>query len=140
MLSGWKIKSANVRHVRQDTLRVSEIKPPPLEVVFFRQQRPEKFDQVRGKKMEAKNKQFKLIGETNEWWLFDREKDQGNWKNLKLVLKDKKHKKRNFWFGWDTKQKRMTKTNDTKILKNHYTEFYDQVLEKLTPPVLKIVG
>lgn len=90
--------------------------------------------------MEAKNKQFKLIGETNEWWLFDREKDQGNWKNLKLVLKDKKYKKRNFWFGWDTKQKRMTKTNDTKILKEHYTEFYDQMVERLTPPVLKIVG
>lgn len=90
--------------------------------------------------MENKNKQFKLIGETNEWWLFDREKGTGSWKSLKLVLKDQKYKKRNFWLGWSTKEKRISVNSDSKILKEHYTEFYDQVLERLTPPVLKIAG
>lgn len=90
--------------------------------------------------MEAKNKQFKLIGETNEWWLFDREKDAGNWKSLKLVLKDKNQKKQNFWFGYNSKDQRISNTNDVKIMKEHYPDLFDQVLERLTPPVLKIAS
>lgn len=90
--------------------------------------------------MEDKNKQFKLIGETNEWWLFDREKSSGNWASLKLVLKSKEHRKRNFWLGWNGNEKRFALNNDGKILMEHYKEFHDQVLEKLTPPVLKIAS
>lgn len=90
--------------------------------------------------MEAKNKQFKVIGETNEWWLFDREKSSGDWKSLKLVLKSTDHRKRNFWIGWNTKQKRIALNNDGKILLKNYSEFYQQVVELLTPPNLKLVG
>ena len=89
--------------------------------------------------MEAKNEKFKLIGETNDWWLFDCKKSSNDWKSLKLVLKGE-HRKRNFWFGWNVKQKRTARTSDQKLLVEHYPEFYNQVVEKLTPPELRIVG
>ena len=69
---------------------------------------------------------MKLILEQNDWKLFDRKKSKNGWVSLKLTPM-KNLRKRNFWLGWNTEEKRFSRNNDNRILAEYYPSIYSQV-------------
>lgn len=71
-----------------------------------------------------------LIAENDKWMLFDRFKPTGQWTNLKLVSKEPRTRKANFWLGWNGD--RFTKNSDTDVLREHNPEVIEWMVEVLS--------
>lgn len=51
--------------------------------------------------------------------------DNGSWANLKLVAKQKRRRKANWWFGWNKDEQRLAESRDVKTLKDKNPEVVD---------------
>ena len=72
---------------------------------------------------------MRLIGKVGDFELFDRTKDGFvEWRDFKLVRTGKgEFPKRNWWLAWNGE--RLANNRDAALLKEHYPEIYDAVIE-----------
>lgn len=67
-----------------------------------------------------------VVAENDEWVLWDTLKGNGEWRSLKLVSKDRRERKANFWVGCNSE--RMAECKDKDCLMENYPELYDWVI------------
>lgn len=70
-----------------------------------------------------------LLAQNAEWALYDSQKGVDGWRSLKLVSKERRETKANFWISCC--EDRLAESRDKLCLAENYPELYDWVLEVL---------
>lgn len=71
-----------------------------------------------------------VIGESDEWTLYMNAKfSTDQWLSLKLVTKEKRESKGNFWLGWNGS--RFAGGRDIQTLRSHYPHLESMIVEML---------
>lgn len=71
----------------------------------------------------------KLVAERDGWVLWETSKSSAPWLSLKLSAAGVIAERANYWFGWNTEEKRISNGYDHRLLKQRYPAVLEWVVE-----------